>query len=130
LEGGFLDHWKSQVAEGKFRADKAQERVAKRLHRLQQALAGYSNENFFAKRTPPREKEDRETIKDHDETKPRNNGTHQNEKSDDSHEIDGMSVNNLVKPQIPRGLYIHGPVGSGKVRQENFFGVEFMLDLG
>ena len=130
---GFLTFWRGRIATGKLRPDKAQERVAKRLHRLQQALTGYSNEAFFVhhdsrQNTNNNEREESErkaaTREDEGSDKQQNpNGQSitASAHSQDHNATDDVDVNTKQTPsplppipRIPRGLYIHGPVGSGK----------------
>jgi len=102
---------REQVALGNIRSDKAQERVAKRLSRLQQALIDYDNDILF--QSPVTSKEENE----------------EKEGSEASGTVGSMlnasttgNDENQEPPQppppprlkIPRGLYIHGPVGTGK----------------
>ena len=78
------------VRAGKLEPDRAQKRVANRLTRLQEALVDYDNSILFE---PKEQKPDKETPED--ETL--------DEKEKEKPTLD-----------IPRGLYIHGKVGTGK----------------
>jgi len=82
------------VRAGKLEPDRAQKRVAKRLTRLQEALIDYDNSILFEpKEQKPDKKPDNETPED---------------ENLDEKEKEKPALN------IPRGLYIHGKVGTGK----------------
>ncbi|CAJ1962431.1 unnamed protein product [Cylindrotheca closterium] len=97
-----------QVQEGNLRQDKAQMQLAKRLSRLQKALVGYDNAILFE---TEEESDDRKDDVDDDEKTDQVNKEANDEKP----------KNQKVKLQIPRGLYIHGPVGTGKTMLMNAF---------
>lgn len=104
---GFLGH---QVSQGALHSDKAQDRLAKRLSRLQKALAGYDNVILLQDKKKGKEHEHKTEVheskdKKTDEMKPR---------AETSSDV-------KTKLQIPRGLYIHGPVGTGKTMLMDFF---------
>ena len=109
---GFLPFWKDLIAKGKLRSDKAQERAAKRLHRLQQALKGYSNEVTFLHHDSRIRKID-ENINDGEGDKQEKTVKGESAEND-KEKILEEEVHLPPIPRIPRGLYIHGPVGSGK----------------
>ena len=96
--GLVVSYLQSKVDSGMFRTDPAQMQVAKRLDRLHQALVGYDNrpivDAYFQKL-----KRQENIDQDSDD------GTQQLPSSE-----------NCLQPKIriPRGLYIHGSVGSGK----------------
>lgn len=81
--------------------DKAQKRLAKRLSRLQEALVGYDNAILFE---TEEEADDDDEKDDVDEKTEEAKGEEKDENPQEP----------KVKLQIPRGLYIHGPVGTGK----------------
>jgi len=119
---GFLAHWRELISNGRLRPDKAQDRVAKRLHRLQQALVGYSNEPFFVhyddrrKQIQAQENEGGNATKIKATTLDGSEST-ATDKSDANDELSTQKPTILDLPhlpRIPRGLYIHGHVGSGK----------------
>jgi protein AFG1 len=109
-----------RVTQGRLRADDSQRAVAKKLQRLQKALEGYDNLQLVESQEGVEEKErlenEKKAIQDlRSMRKP------------------GLSsvikpIGNIVSPipaslstskagsvqRIPRGLYIHGPVGTGK----------------
>ncbi|KAG7362887.1 AFG1-like ATPase-domain containing protein [Nitzschia inconspicua] len=103
-----LEVLRQQVELGVLQSDPAQERVAKRLTRLEQALVGYDNAILFQ-----REREKEEKNKSSDST-PKPNASIGDEISPNSQE--GVKEEEESEPpiRIPRGLYIHGPVGTGK----------------
>lgn len=108
---GFLPFWKDLIALGKLRPDKAQERAAKRLHRLQQALMGYSNEATFVHHDSRiiKNEEKNKGEGDNQEQEVKGEGTENDNQKTSKEELSLPPI-----PRIPRGLYIHGPVGSGK----------------
>jgi protein AFG1 len=89
---------REKVERGDLIQDMAQEKAAKRLTKLQQALKGYSNEPIIAQLEEVKRKLERE--KEQSDTK---NETNEEEK-----------INNSKPIMIPRGLFIHGNVGTGK----------------
>lgn len=109
---GFLAFWRDRINAGKLHPDKAQERVAKRLHRLQQAVSGYSNEAFFVRH----DYHQNNVLKDGEILESKDDGEENVGKVKlDGHEQEKILPLNLPEiPRIPRGLYIHGPVGTGK----------------
>jgi protein AFG1 len=90
--------------------DRAQDRLAKRLSRLQNALVGYDNSILFesmneSSKEKEEESENKEEMKE---------STAKDAETEASEEPE-------IKLQIPRGLYIHGPVGTGKTMLMDFF---------
>lgn len=111
------DRLQEKVACGELSADRIQVRAAKRLDRLLDALTGYSNrfivdswhqaqiERIREQRQKEHQKQQEKdpnvdsqhALLKHSEERPRNADA---------------SISPL--PRIPRGLYFHGPVGTGK----------------
>lgn len=90
------------VRAGKLEPDKAQKRVAKRLTRLQEALAGYDNAILFEVN---KGKEKGEETSQNAEEESVEENIEKNEQPQQSQQ---------PALEIPRGLYIHGKVGTGK----------------
>lgn len=114
---------------GELQFDRAQERAARRLHRLQQALERYDNDShttLLVQQMHDDKEEDRDTDDDKGDNK---NGDYYNAASDgvdesanatDKQETDEPPP--PILPQIPRGLFIHGHVGTGKsMLMDTFF---------
>jgi predicted ATPase len=112
---GFLQLWNRHIEEGRLRHDEAQQRVAKRLQRLQEALVGYSNEAFFLDlqetRQKPHRAADYERVNQNDPVTVTVTEEIATSKQDEEKETPKPPP---PLPRIPRGLYIHGPVGTGK----------------
>lgn len=105
---------RGQVASGNLRADKAQERVAKRLGRLQQALVGYDNEILFQPAIVAEKDKGNNKIPDASEAKEKLLNGNSSSKTDDPPHDNKKEPPPPPLLKIPRGLYIHGPVGTGK----------------
>ncbi len=97
-----LEILRVQVESGNLHYDMAQERVAKRLSRLQKALIDYDNEILFRPIVVKKE-EHITTESNHNHSLP-------------DHAKTAMTDNSETTPslRIPRGLYIYGCVGTGK----------------
>ena len=104
-----IDVLREKVKNGDLIYDSQQEKVAKRLSRLQQALVGYSNKKLITQieESIQQQKEERENVK--------NNNINKYDKPKLS-----SKLNNHETIMIPRGLFIHGKVGVGK---------SFLMDL-
>lgn len=103
------DVLEQQVKEGNLKHDKAQKRLAKRLSRLQEALVGYDNAILFEKEDED-EKKDSSAETEDDDVDDKEIKTESDEAKENEEDVPKPKV----KLQIPRGLYIHGPVGTGK----------------
>lgn len=112
-----------RVANEELRDDAAQERVAKRLDRLQSALVGYDNAIFF-QQNPDKEEEAEPT-----EALADNVGSAGLTQSNPQSACVSSTEHNKEpsregKIRIPRGLYIYGEVGTGKTMlMDSFFSV-------
>jgi len=132
------------VRSGALQPDRAQERVAKRLDRLQAALADYDNSVLFPQtqkqssgESPSSEKREDDQTDDkeqerlldldatNDKTKKKTTAAKTNQCNDidndndsDNDNSDSSGISSLPPPspplKIPRGLYIYGSVGTGK----------------
>jgi predicted ATPase len=134
----FSAYLSNQIKDGKLKPDKAQQRVAQRLSRLEDALVGYNNSVLFQKEDEKDSNGSKEengdakmtggdksfcgsTIK-HDQVHSRKDQTLgqtesssiANNDSDDTQPAETTAETVAPRIQIPRGLYIHGPVGTGK----------------
>jgi len=122
-----LKELQDRVRSGILRPDRAQERVAKRLNRLQETLSDYDNSILFHHKRKKDEEQDKdETIAKHKENNVcSNNNDNRRREVTESHDdkvVDGNDKSNnnssSLPPtpilKIPRGLYIYGKVGTGK----------------
>ena len=112
-----------KIALGEFKSDPIQRRATQKLERLQKALTGYSNQYFihsYLQRMKHHEHDQQSTTTDGINTTVCRDAL-----SMISHESDSTQEATLIKhtdksgknqeiPRVPRGLYIHGPVGIGK----------------
>jgi peroxisome-assembly ATPase len=115
-----LEALRQQVESGVLQSDPAQERVAKRLARLEQALVGYDNGILFQEEEQEQqEKEENGRDNTKDDSIDPTNATYDSLPSPSNaatlNEEESQSKEPSPPPlRIPRGLYIHGPVGTGK----------------
>ena len=120
-------HLADRVSNGGLRSDTAQERIATRLSRLQNALVGYSNEPWVdfhdaLEENERKQREEKQTMKASDGMS-EESGDHDQEKTqppqgnENSNRSEDTNVNDDIisqLPRIPRGLYVFGEVGTGK----------------
>jgi protein AFG1 len=118
----------NHVESGLLHHDKAQERVAKRLSRLQYALTEYNNSILLFEQQNLDQDDEEKHLKQQyhlfqnsarKESNQQNGGYPSNEEETSqkpSQQPSSSSPPPPSKPKlnIPRGLYIHGPVGTGK----------------
>lgn len=108
---------KEQINEGVLHPDKAQERAARRLDRLQQAIEGYDNAahiQFVQELRMKQEEQDRNTKN--------TENTNQDKVNETMDSVEDETTTTSAReeppppplPQIPRGLFLHGNVGTGK----------------
>ena len=132
-----LKELQDKVQSGILQPDRAQERVAKRLTRLQETLVDYDNSilfEFYQREAKEKQKQQQKYEQDNDNnnitreeiiSKSCNDKVPDKENENDKSNKDSSSslppvptTNNTsttpVLPKIPRGLYIYGKVGTGK----------------
>lgn len=97
---------RQRIDRGDMHEDKAQERAARRLARLQEALQDYTNEPLLV---------DREEMEESESSDQSDRGKTENKHDTTSADVkDGSSTTSVPVIQIPRGLFLHGQVGTGK----------------
>jgi protein AFG1 len=107
----------NQVLKGDLHRDRAQDRLAKRLSRLQNALIGYDNP-MVGYDNPIVFESMNESFKEKEDESENREEKKESTAKDAETEASGEPA---IKRQIPRGLYIHGPVGTGKTMLMDFF---------
>lgn len=109
------DSFRQQVEKGILKDDAAQAKAVKRLDKLQKALIGYSNEliireveQFLRLQEQQLQKEEADKQKKEDDhNKKHTKGSSCTKKVD-------LPINASQKTVVPRGLFLHGNVGTGK----------------
>lgn len=107
------------IDQGELKSDRAQERAARRLARLQQALVMYTNDALLAKPEPSAKHQTEEDSKNyHRDTKRFDNTVAVNDETN----VIAYKEPAAPPPRIPRGLFLYGQVGTGKsMLMDTFF---------
>ena len=95
-----IDSLREAVKSGEMLHDVSQEKVAKRLSNLQKALVGYSNHAVIAQAKETESGEAEARVKD---------------------DLSNTESQNKETSMVPRGLFIHGNVGTGKTHLMDLF---------
>lgn len=117
---------RKRTEQGELHSDQAQERAARRLHRLQDALEGYDNEAHIElvqhMHAEQDENDDPTVVEDEEANENRVPDEVLESTDDEETEERTMSPPLPPPPPIPRGLFIHGHVGTGKsMLMDTFF---------
>eukprot|EP00934_Nitzschia_sp_Nitz4_P001736 Nitzschia sp. Nitz4//scaffold334_size18717//308//1915//NITZ4_008759-RA/size18717-processed-gene-0.9-mRNA-1//1//CDS//3329548242//1736//frame0 len=122
-QAGFVQVLQEKVSLGSLEEDAAQIQVAKRLGRLQKALQGYDNAILFEPPKPPTPPPTDESSDSPEEATANTTKVEDSESKDSAKpkEEEAEPVPEPPKLRIPRGLYVHGPVGTGKTMLMNAF---------
>ncbi len=105
---------KDDVDDGKLLFDPLQQQAANKLNRVQSTLAAYNHSLY---------RQQLQRVEDHhniiqqqlQQQKQQDDTTHNNKELNMNEEPPSISI------QVPRGFYIHGPVGTGKSMMLNVF---------
>ncbi len=111
-----LDELREAVGRGEMIHDVAQERAAKRLTSLQKALGGYSNDPIIVQVEAYDEIERAKATKLAD-----NNVEEEGTDSAGTEKNHGRKFEERERIMVPRGLFLHGSVGTGKTHLMNLF---------
>jgi protein AFG1 len=101
---------------GKLLFDPLQQQAAKKLTRVQRSLETYNHDSF---------RQQLQRIEDHHKQQQLQQKIEQKQQDDTIQKIKEFNKNEEQTPsisiQVPRGFYIHGPVGTGKSMMLNVF---------
>jgi len=116
------DVLRQRTEQGELQSDRAQERAARRLHRLQQALEGYDNGAYMLLVQQMHDESQKEEDTSESDEENNNKGEEVGENAHTADKSDDEEPTPPILPQIPRGLFIHGHVGTGKsMLMDTFF---------
>ncbi|KAL7460999.1 hypothetical protein ACHAXS_001436 [Conticribra weissflogii] len=110
-----------QVQSGKLLFDPCQKKVANKLTRLQNALKEYDHDEYL-RRLEEWDRYEEDTLQFEEkmqQQKLKQTKNEQNHKQTDSNDSSTKNISEPPKqpdrlPPVPRGIYLHGPVGTGK----------------
>jgi len=104
-----------EVTDGKLIFDPLQQQAAKKLTRVQSTLESYNHSSF---------RQQLQRVEEHHKQQQKQQLQQQRQKDDTTQSNTELNTNEeppSISIQVPRGFYIHGPVGTGKSMMLNVF---------